>query len=260
MKTTIDGIEITWEEAGSGQPLVLVHGLPFQRGMWAPQLSGLARKHRVIALDLPGFGESGAPSGPATMVAIADFLAKFCQSVAKVPVVLAGHSMGGYAALEFARQNPSLLRGLVMVASRCIADTPDAAANRKAMVSRLKTESPEFVAEAMLPRMLSTDNRDPAMRQSVRALMEPLRADGISHAQMAIATRVDFSNLLGQLKTPALVIAGEKDLVAPLEEAGIMAAGFRQGRLEVIEHAGHMVSWEQPKAVNAALDKWISAL
>jgi len=260
MKTTIDGIEIAWEEAGSGVPLVLVHGLPFQRGMWAPQLSGLARKHRVIALDLPGFGESAPPTGPATMAAIADILAKFCQAVAKEPVVLAGHSMGGYAALEFARRNPSSLRGLVMVASRSTADTPDAAANRLAMVARLKSESPDFVAEAMLPRMLSPDNRDPAMRQSVRALMEPLRADGIAYAQQAIATRVDFGGLLSQLAMPALVVAGEKDLVAPLEEAGIMAAGFRQGRLEVVEHAGHMVSWEQPKVVNAALDKWISAL
>lgn len=260
MKTIVDQIEISWDEAGSGPVLLLVHGLPFQKGMWKPQLAGLSRKFRVVALDLPGFGESGAPALSPTMDALADFLAAFCRTLGKDPVVIGGHSMGGYAGLAFARRHPRLLRGLVMIASRAISDTPDIAANRRSIVARLATESPEFVAEAMLPRMLASDSRDLALRRTVRELMEPLRAEGIAWAQEAIASRVDSSGLLKDIACPALVIAGEKDLVAPLEEAGIMAAGFRQGRLEVVEKAGHMVSWEQPAAFNAALEKWMLAL
>ena len=260
MKTTVDSVEISWDEAGSGPVLLLVHGLPFQKGMWKPQLDTLSRKFRVIALDLPGFGESSAPVGPPSMESLADLLAAFCRNLALDRIVLAGHSMGGYAGLAFARRHPELLRGLVMVASRAVSDTPDVAANRRSIVARLKTESPEFVAEAMLPRMLASDSRDISLRQSVRELMEPLRSDGIAWAQEAIASRADFSGLLKDIACPALVVAGEKDQVAPLEEAGIMAAGFRQGRLEVVEKAGHMVSWEQPAAFNAALEKWMLAL
>lgn len=259
-KTVVDSVEISWHEAGSGPTLMLVHGLPFQKGMWKPQLEGLSRKFRVIALDLPGFGESSAPSGTPSMSALSDLLATFCRTLSLGKIFLAGHSMGGYAGLEFARRHPDLLRGLVMVASRAIADTPEAAANRRSIVSRLKSESPEFVADAMLPRMLPLDSKDLALRQSVRSLMDPLRADGISWAQLAIATREDFSGLLGGLACPALVVAGERDQVAPLEEAGIVAAGFRQGRLEVVPDSGHMVSWEKPKAVNSAMEKWMLAL
>ncbi|HQF55278.1 MAG TPA: alpha/beta hydrolase [Fibrobacteria bacterium] len=260
MKTIVNQTEISWEEAGSGPVLLLVHGLPFQRSMWKPQLAWLSKRFRVVALDLPGFGTSGAPVLAPTMDSLADFLADFCRILGKDPIVFGGHSMGGYAGLAFAKRHPTLVRGLVMIASRAIADAPDVAANRRSIVARLATEPPEFVAEAMLPRMLASDSRDISLRQSVRELMEPLRSDGIAWAQEAIASRVDFSGLLKDIACPALVVAGEKDQVAPLEEAGIMAAGFRQGRLEVVEKAGHMVSWEQPNVVNAALEKWMLAL
>lgn len=260
MKTIVDETELAWEEAGSGHPLLLIHGLPFHKGMWKPQMAALSRKSRVIALDLPGFGESGVPRGDASMPRYADLLAGFCKALGLGPVVLAGHSMGGYIALEFAARHAPLLRGLVMVASRAIADTAEVASNRRVMAERLKTESADFVAEAMLPKMLAADNRDLDLRRQVRELMEPLRPEGIAHAQLAIATRRDFSAKLREIGTPALVVAGEKDMVAPFEEAGIMAANFRQGRLEVVGSAGHMVSWEQPKAVNAAIEKWMTGL
>jgi pimeloyl-ACP methyl ester carboxylesterase len=260
MKTNVDETELAWEESGTGTPLLLIHGLPFQKGMWKPQLSALSKKFRVIAIDLPGFGESGAPRGEASMPAYADLIAAFCNSLRLDSLVLAGHSMGGYIALEFAARHPALLRGLVMVSSRAIADTADVAANRRVMAERLKTEPADFVAEAMLPKMLASDNRDLELRRQVRELMNPLRPEGIAHAQLAIATRRDFSAKLREIDTPALVVAGEKDMIAPLEEAGIIAANFRHGRLEVVENAGHMVSWEQPKAVNAALEKWALSL
>ncbi len=260
MKTNVEGIEIAWEESGAGQPLVLVHGLPFQRGMWKPQLAGLPKGIRPIALDLPGFGESADPAGEPSMAHWADLIAAFCRALGLGRIVLAGHSMGGYVALEFAARHPDLLRGLVMVASRAVADAPDAAANRRSIAQRLASEPADFVAEAMLPRMLASQSSDMSLRRAVRDLMEPLRPRGIAHAQLAIASRRDFSAKLGEVACPALVVAGEKDLVAPLEESGIMAANFRQGRLEVVEDAGHMVSWEKPKVVNAALARWMGTL
>ncbi|MBK8801426.1 MAG: alpha/beta hydrolase [Fibrobacteres bacterium] len=260
MKTQIGTKTLAWTEAGSGTPLVLVHGLPFQRGMWAGQFPVLGKKFRVLAPDLPGFGESDLSSAAPSLDAWADDLASLIEHWNCGPVVLAGHSMGGYMALAFARRHGALLRGLVMVASRSGADTAEAAANRRSVATRLRTESPEFVAEAMLPRMLDSSSHAPDLLRSVREFMNPLRAEGIAWAQRAIADRIDSTNGLGAIAVPALVVAGERDAIIPLEESGILAANFRHGRLEVIEKAGHMLSVEQPKAFHAVVERWLGEI
>ncbi|HXP91091.1 MAG TPA: alpha/beta hydrolase [Fibrobacteria bacterium] len=260
MKTILNETDFAWDEAGRGPALVLLHGLPFQKSLWVPQLSGLSKRFRVIAPDLRGFGESGLPGGEPSVDAYADDIAALIAGWRTGPVLLAGHSMGGYVALAFSRRHPELLRGLIFVASRATADDAEAAANRRSVASRLRTESPEFVAEAMLPRMVSTDSRDPRALRSIRRLMDPLRSEGIAYAQLALASRPDSSPLLAAVPCPALVVAGEKDAIVPLSEAGIFAAGFRRGRLEVVEGAGHLLSWEKPGQFNAALEKWVDGL
>lgn len=256
MKTNLNGVDFAWDEAGAGPALVLLHGLPFQRGMWAPQLAGLSKRFRVIAPDLRGFGESGLPPGEASVDAYADDIAALVGHWKTGPVLLGGHSMGGYIALAFARRHPKLLRGLVFVASRSTADSVEVAANRRSVAARLRTEPPEFVAEGMLARMPASDSRDPSLLRAIRSLMDPLRAEGIAQAQLALASRPDSTPLLPRVRHPALVVAGEKDAIVPLEESGVFAAGFPDGRLAVVEGAGHMLSWEKPEEFHAALGKW----
>ncbi len=260
MKTSLNDIEFAWDEAGEGPALVLLHGLPFQRSLWGPQLSALSKRFRVIAPDLRGFGESGLPGGEPSVDAYADDIAALIARWKTGPVLLAGHSMGGYIALAFSRRHPELLRGLVFVASRATADDAETAANRRSVASRLRTESPEFVAQAMLPRMVSKDSRDPGVLRAIRALMDPLRANGIAYAQLALASRPDSSPLLSAVPCPALVVAGEMDAIVPLAEAGIFAAGFRRGRLEVVVGTGHLLSWEKPGEFNAVLESWADRL
>ena len=256
MKTKLDDVEFAWDEAGTGPALVLLHGLPFQRGMWAPQLAALSKRFRVIAPDLRGFGESGVPSGTPSVDAYADDIAALIGRWKTGPVLLAGHSMGGYIGLAFARRHPQLLRGLVFVASRSTADDAETASNRRSVATRLRTESPQFVADSMLPKMPASGNRDPKLLAAIRALMEPLRAEGIAFAQLALASRPDSTPLLSKISCPALVVAGEKDSIIPLEESGIFAAGLRDGRLEVVEGAGHMLSWEKSAEFHSVLGKW----
>lgn len=260
MITRILGIDLSWTVSGSGPLLLLVHGLPFQKGMWNEIVPQLEARFRVARLDLPGFGESAAPRGTPSMSGYADLLEGFLREFGEGKAIVAGHSMGGYALLDLAERFPERLAGLVMVCSRAIADTPDQIANRQAMALRLQTEAPEFVAEAMLPRMARRGNADIALQKRIRAAMDPLRAEGIAWCQQAIAARPDFSVRLGGIAPPALVLAGSHDAVVPLEESGIMAANFRNGRLAVIEDAGHMPMIEQPRETAAAIVSWAKSV
>lgn len=256
MNTMIHGVDISWTISGSGPLLLLVHGLPFQKGMWNDIVPLLDPHMRVARLDLPGFGESAAPQGTPSMSGYADILEGFLCSIGNETAIVAGHSMGGYALLDLAARFPQLLRGMVMLSSRAIADTPDQVANRKAMALRLRTDAPEFVADLMMPRMVRQGSADIQLRKHIRDAMDPLRAEGIAWCQLAIASRPDFSARLNSIATPALVLAGSHDAIVPLEESGIMAANFQAGRLAVIEDAGHMPMIERPQDTAQAILSW----
>lgn len=260
MNTQIDGIDLSWSDSGKGPLLLLVHGLPFQKGMWNDLVPHLESLFRVVRVDLPGFGESSSPQGTPSMAAYAGILAGFLRHLGAEPAIVAGHSMGGYALLEMAARFPERVSAMAMVCSRAIADTPDQIANRKAMALRLRNDPPDFVAEAMLPRMMRQGNSNLAVQKRIREAMDPLRADGIAWCQLAIAARSDFSARLGEFPFPALVVAGSHDAIVPLEESGIMAANFRTGRLAVIEDSGHMCMIENPRETATAIISWAKSI
>src|SRR5262245_59151803 len=103
------GPTIGYDEIGSGPPLVLLHAFPLDRGMWQPQLATLADVARVVALDMPGFGES--PAAPFSIEGGADLVAEFFAARNIPKAVVCGLSMGGYVALALARKHADRLAG-----------------------------------------------------------------------------------------------------------------------------------------------------
>ena len=125
MQTTINGFEMAFEDHGEGLAVVLIHGYPLQRAIWAPQVEALRPRFRVITPDLRGFGESQVTAGPYTMEMLADDVHALLQARGVRTAVVGGHSMGGYVALAFARQYPEMLRGLILVNTRPGADSAE---------------------------------------------------------------------------------------------------------------------------------------
>lgn len=256
MQKELCGSTIVWTESGAGPLLVLVHGLPFHSGIWADMLPFLERHFRVVAVDLPGFGESGDSPASPSMDAYAEVLRELLAELGNAPAIVVGHSMGGYALLNLALRQIAPLAGMVLLCSRATADQPDQAANRLAMALRLQTESAEFVADGMLPKMPAKGSADPALLSRVRRAMEPLRPAGIAWCQRAIAARPDSSARLGEILVPSLVVAGLQDAIIPLEESGIVAANLRNGRLVVLEATGHCPMFEKPRETAEAILGW----
>src|SRR5690349_7248599 len=119
-----DGIEIAYDDVGSGPPIAFIHGFPHNRSLWSPQLGALVDRARCVAPDLRGFGESSS-HGPFTMDQYADDVALLLENLGIGHAVIVGLSMGGYVAFSLWRRHRALVRALVLADTRAGADTDD---------------------------------------------------------------------------------------------------------------------------------------
>jgi 3-oxoadipate enol-lactonase len=257
MQATVNGVTLSYTDEGQGSPLVFIHGFPLSRDTWAKQVDAFRSTHRVIAPDLRGLGQSEAQPGTNTMDRFADDVHALLRQLETGPVVLAGHSMGGYVALAFARRHPEMLRGLVLVATKAGADTAEGAAGRRATAEKVKLEGIDGVVNGMAPKMLAASNQDQAMAARVRGFMEPSKPEGVIAALLGMAERPDSTPGLGQIRIPTLVITGADDTIIPPAESDTLAKGIPGAKLSVIPNAGHLVAFERPKEFNAALEEWL---
>ena len=142
-RLTVGGVELNVVVRGSGLPLLLAHAFPLDHSMWSAQIERFGSQAQVIAPDLRGFGSSGVTVGTVSMEQMADDLAAILDQLGVgEPVVLAGLSMGGYVAWQFARKYPQRLRALVLANTRATADTPEARQGRMNLVEQVLSAGP----------------------------------------------------------------------------------------------------------------------
>ncbi len=259
MQVTSDGLHITTTDQGEGLPaLLFVHGFPLSRGAWGKQVPALAPTHRVLAPDLRGLGESGATEGTIPMTRYADDLAELLRALKLGPVVLVGHSMGGYVALAFLDRHPHLACGLVLVGTRAGADSAEAAGKRRATAAKVRTEGTGFVLDDMAPKMLAGEHPQEDLVRQVRALMASATPAGVAGALEGMAERADHTAALGRIGVPTLVVTGAEDTLIPPSESVFLAQHIVGAELEIIPGAGHLVAFEQPEAFNRRLLAWLA--
>jgi 3-oxoadipate enol-lactonase len=257
MRTTVNNLTVGYTDEGRGLPLLFVHGFPLSRGAWQKQIDALRSSYRIIAPDLRGFGESQPGTAPISMTQYADDLHALVQQLKTGPVVLIGHSMGGYVLFAFLRQYPKLVHGLVLVSTRAGKDTPEAAAGRRATAEKVQAKGVEVVIEAMAPKMLAADNHDRAMAEQVRGFMTPSTPEGVIGALLGMSERPDASAELAGISVPTLIITGADDMLIPPTESEKLAQTIPGSQLNIIPHAGHLVAFEQPDKFNHVLEEWL---
>jgi pimeloyl-ACP methyl ester carboxylesterase len=206
-------------EAGSGRPLVLLHGFPLGADQWLPQLSRVPAGWRFVAPDLPGFGGSTLGAGPegVTMDTYAADVFELMAHLDMPRAAVAGLSMGGYVALAMLRRAPARVTALVLADTRATADTPEGRAGRDAMVALLQRDGAAGVAEQMLPALLgaTTKRQQPDLADAVRRLIEGHSPEGLAAAVRAMKARPDSTADLASIRCPALVLCGAEDTITP---------------------------------------------
>lgn len=255
MEGTVNGI--AFEDSGprGGAPVVFIHGFPFDRTTWDPQVREISRNHRAIAYDVRGHGESLVGDGQYSIELFVDDLVMLLDHLKVGRAVLCGLSMGGYIALRAAERQPERLSGLVLCDTKSGPDTDEAKIKRAVTIAAVKKDGVEKFAGEFIKAVL-TENTLKTKSALAGALLNSIRANsplGISGALLAMAARTDTTAALAKITVPALILVGEQDKITPPSAAEAMLKALPKAAMHVIPQAAHMSNLENPAVFNEKL-------
>jgi pimeloyl-ACP methyl ester carboxylesterase len=260
----INGVSLHYEEAGSGEAIILLHGYTGSGRDWANQIPLLSSKYRVIALDHRGHGMSSAPDEEA------DYSIPLSSSdvfeLLKLRGIdrccLMGHSMGGYVALQFAVDHPRMVKALVLVdTSAGQVERPPGYAEMRAKLDHLaREESLEAAFEyeaAHNPVRIERFRLHPELREVARRKTMETSVDGYIYVARSFGAWQPVTDRLGEIQAPTLIFRGEEDtpFVAACETLRKSIAG---SELVIIPGAGHSPHEEAPPVFNEKLAAFLA--
>jgi pimeloyl-ACP methyl ester carboxylesterase len=263
MTAHISAAGVTYQDAGQGRPVVLLHAFPLSSAMWKPQLEALADEFWVIAPDLRGFGSTPGFTGAPSVDQMADDVAVLLDEVeVREPVALGGLSMGGYVALAFARRHAARLRALILADTKADADDGAAKANRDKLIDFAAHHTSRDVIEQLLPKLLApeTPARRPEVVEAVREIAGLQAPAGVIGALRALRDRPDATPGLAKIAVPTLVLVGRDDALTPPAQSEALAAAIPGAKLTVLDGAGHLSNLERPAAFTDAVRAFLRGL
>jgi len=235
-KIDINGIELAYIRHGKGTPLVLLHGYPIDHHVWDRIIPFLENAFDLIIPDLRGFGQSTTIDTPYTMDDFASDIAGLLDHLGISKTAIAGHSMGGYVALAFARLYPERVSGLGLIASQLLADPPDRKDGRYKSAEDVANNGIMGVVDAMTTKFTA----DEQLRDFVRTSMQKQQPAAYIGALKAMAERQDATPLLSSVNYPVVLIHGDSDVLIPIQRAREVKAILASALLVEIAGAGHL--------------------
>ncbi len=227
------------------QAVLFVHGAGGSHKHWVHQVSILGRRYMVMAVDLPGHGQSGGTARD-SVEAYSDFIYRFAERLLGFPFFLGGHSMGGAIALDFAINYPGRLAGLILVGTGARL--------------RVLPDLMELVDRGGIPENLAALMYRPGTAETViQMAKEDIKRVGplVFRSDFKACDKFDHMRRLGEIEVPALVLTGDKDVMTPLKYGKFLTDNIKKASFEIIEDAGHMPMLEQPGAVNDSIIEFI---
>jgi pimeloyl-ACP methyl ester carboxylesterase len=247
--------------AGDGPPVVFIHGLAGCWQNWLENLPAVAEHRRVVALDLPGFGDSEMPSGDISITNYAACVEELCQRLELEAVAVVGNSMGGFTAAEMAIRHPDRVERLVLVdaAGISISDLRRQPIMTLVRLAAAQAGSPARERAVLLrPRLRHLAFRA-VMRHPTRLPLDLVAAQGTGAAkpgfQLALKALVtyDFRDRLPEIGCPTLIVHGREDGLVPVADADEFNRLILDSRLLLLDETGHVPMMERPQTFNREL-------
>ncbi len=252
----VGDINLYYEMAGEGPPLVFVHGLGSSSRDWAFQVDCFAAEYRVITVDVRGHGKSDKPPGPYSVPMFAADIAGLLKALQIPAVHVVGLSMGGMIAFQLAVDTPQLLKSMTIVNIG------------PQLIARTAKEKIQFFIRTMIPRMLGMRKMGQVLARRLfpRPEQEAIRRDFIERwaendknaylASWKALVGWSVAAHLGKMNIPALVIAADQDYT-PVEHKKAWVAQMPRAELVVIADSHHATPVDQPDKFNQALARFL---
>jgi len=245
-------VRLAYDDAGSGDCAVLIHGHPFDRTLWEPQLAALRDGFRVLAPDLRGFGESPVTAGSVTMRQYAADVEGLLDDLGIGRAAIIGLSMGGLVTMELAAARPERYWAIGLVATTAEPVTPHEQVTRRQRADAVERDGMGVLVDYMHTGLYGPAC-PPAIRDRVDAMMAAASPAGAAAALRGRAERPDYRPVLARLDIPALVCAGSADPWSNREVTAEMIACLKRPEVLMIDGAGHLPNLEAEREFNDAL-------
>jgi pimeloyl-ACP methyl ester carboxylesterase len=272
--TTIDNLEIAYIKEGKGkQTIVFIHGLSSNADAWSRNIESLKEKYTCVALDLPGFGKSSKVAPAYTPTYYADIVVKLIVKLKLKNVIVAGHSMGGQAAIKLAINHPDKLKKLILIAP--------------AGIEEFNEQQALLMKNAVTADMVSKTTDEQIDRNyQLNFFKLPEEAQTMISDRKKIKQAADFpeycdaivKSIAGMLDNPTqaelnliavktLIVFGENDNLIPNRYlnpnlttnlvGGIAQEKIKNSTLHFVSESGHFVQFEKPTEVNRIITTWL---
>lgn len=259
----IKDINICYDDLGEGEiPVIFVHGFPFDKTMWKPQVEVLIKLNRVIVYDIRGFGKSESGSENFTIGLFAQDLIDFMDALNLKTAIVCGLSMGGYILMNAVHYHPERFAGIILCDTQCIADSSEAKVGRTNAITTIKAGGLEDFAAGFVKKIFSNKTLDQNLEliTQIKDVILSTSTKTITATLRALAERDEMCTKLVMLNVPTLILCGDGDVVTPPNQSELLQKNLNGSILYQIKDAGHMSNLEQSELFNERLVHFVQEL
>lgn len=263
LQINVNGTTTCFEDFGEGNtPLIFIHGFPFDKSSWQPQMTFFKQTHRVIAYDIRGFGASTAGIEKASIALFADDLVQFMDRRQIDKAIVCGLSMGGYILLNAVQRYPNRFDAIILADTQCIADSEELRAKRKQTILELGDGGIETFADGFIKNVFTPEslNNKKELVKSIKETILSTPLETLTGTLSALAERSEMCTSLKEIYVPTLILCGREDKVTPVAQSEILHSEIENSTLHIIENAAHLSNLEQPIEFNKHITGFMSSL
>ena len=255
-----NSIQISYNDKGTGNdPLIFIHGFPFDKTSWDKQLYFFGERQRTISYDIRGFGKSEPGFVQPSIILFAEDLIEFMNALEIEKATVCGLSMGGYILMHAVKNHPERFKALIFADTQCIADSPEAKEGRMKTIAKINNDGIDDFASGFLSKAFykeTLENNKTLVEQVKEVVMSTTR-QSITSTLKALAERDEMCSTLMNISVPVLILCGDNDDITPMKQLELMNNEIPNSKLVVIKNAGHLSNLEQPEQFNRVVSDFI---